>query len=199
MSKQYIISIGREYGSGGHEIGELLAKRFGIDFYDESLLRRITEEHEISLEDAEKLDEKPKSVVFSRTVRGYTSSSEDNFAYLEFATMKKIADEGKSFVIIGRCGEDVLKDYEGLISMFIVGDTESRVERIMERRDVERREAEMLVKETDRRRKVYHNYHCQSKWGDTRTYDLTINSTRLGIEGTVNILEDYIKTRIENN
>lgn len=103
MGKQLIISVGREFGSGGHVIAEELARRFGLVLYDNNLLEQIAEEKEIPHDGLKKYDEKPKSRLFSRTVRGYSNSVQENLANMQFDYLKKKAADGESFVVVGRC------------------------------------------------------------------------------------------------
>ncbi len=109
MGKQLIISVGREFGSGGHVIAEELARRFGLVLYDNNLLEQIAEEKEIPHDGLKKYDEKPKSRLFSRTVRGYSNSVQENLANMQFDYLKKKAADGESFVVVGRCSETILK------------------------------------------------------------------------------------------
>lgn len=193
--KQLIITIGREYGSGGHAIGEMLAEKLGIGFYDAEIIQRLSEKKGIKKETLSKYDEKPSPVLMNRSVRGYSTSLEEAVAEMQFKMIRKIAASGESFVLIGRCGETVLSKYDSLIRLFVLGDMDSRITRIMKRKRVSRKEAQKLIKTTDKRRKAYHNYYSDGKWGDSRTYDLTINSSRLGVEGTAEFLEEYIRRR----
>ena len=98
-------------------------------------------------------------------------------------------------MIVGRCSEDILKEYKGLISIFVLGDLEEKVKRIMDREHVDRMKAEESIAHHDRKRKTYHNHFCQGKWGDSRNYDLSINSSTLGIEETVNIIDTFVKAK----
>ncbi len=205
MSQQLIISVGREFGSGGHVIAEALAKRFGLELYDINILREIAVErchddeylsHYIS--HLTKFDEVPKKRFISRNVRGYSNSPEENIANLQFEYLQKKAKEGKSFVVVGRCSEAILKEYKGLVSMFILADKECKVNRVKEIRNISAQEAEAVMQRHDKKRKEYHNYYCTGKWGDSRNYDISINSSRLGIEKTIDYLESYIKERMKN-
>lgn len=197
MEKQLIISVGREFGSGGHVIAEKLADRFGLKLYDNNLLAAVAEEKNVMHHTIEMYDEKPKSKLFSRTVRGHSSSPQEHVANMQFEYLKKMASEGKSFVVVGRCAETVLKESPALISVFILGDRKCKLERIKEKYQLSEDEARQLAQKKDMKRKLYHNGHCKGKWGDSRTYDLTINSSRLGIDGTVDILEGYIRERMK--
>ena len=199
MGKQLIISVGREFGSGGHVIAEELARRFELPLYDNNLLEHIAEEKEISHESLKKYDERPKNRLFSRTVRGYSNSMQENLANMQFDYLKKKAAAGESFVIVGRCSETILKGFDGLITIFVLGDPDVKAERIRKVYGVSEEEARRMMKREDWNRKSYHNYYCKGKWGDSRNYDFSINSSRLGIEKTVDMLENCIRARMESN
>lgn len=196
MEKQLIISVGREFGSGGHVIAEDLAGRFGLPLYDYNLLREITIEKGLDLKELEKYDEQPERSFLYRTVRGYSNSPAENIAKMQFDFLKKKAAEGKSFVVVGRCSESILKEYEGLITIFVLADMDAKIKRIMELREIPQQKAVALIRQHDKKRKAYHNSHSEGKWGDSRNYDISVNSSKLGIKRTADMLEDYIKSRI---
>ena len=196
MSEQVIISIGREYGSGGHVIAEALAERFGLDMYDVNLLREIAVERGLDASLLEKYDEVPKIPFFSKSRRGYSNSPSENIAKMQFEYLRDKAEKGESFVVVGRCSETMLKGYPGMISIFILGDKAAKIERIKTLNHISAVEADIIISRKDKQRKSYHNYYCAVKWGDSRNYDISINSTPLGIEGTADALETYIRARI---
>ncbi len=198
MENQVIISIGREYASGGHDIADELAKRFGLTIYDVNLLREIALEKRADAEVLRKYDEIPRKRFMSRSVRGYNNSPEENIANLQFEFLRKRAREGKSFVVVGRCSEAVLKEFDSLISIFILADKQAKIDRITSILKVSVEEAKSMMHRNDKKRKDYHNYYCTGKWGDSRNYDLSVNSSKLGIEKTIDFLEGYIKERINN-
>lgn len=197
MKKQLIISIGREFGSGGHEIAEMLAERFDLDLYDKNLLQQLAEDKNMNVKNLEKYDEKPRNMWITRTVRGYSNSSEENVANMQFEYLKERAAAGESFVIVGRCAETVLKNSKALISIFVLGDWDSKIERITRLYDMEKEEAESFIYRQDLKRKNYHNYYCKGKWGDSRNYDISVNSSKLGEAETADMLADYIMKRQE--
>lgn len=192
MNKQLIISVSREFGSGGHVIADQLAKRFNLPLYDNNLLQEIAEKKNLAAEGLEKYDEVPKNKFFSRKVMGFSNSPEENIANIQFDYMRKKADEGESFVIVGRCSEEILRDYNGVVAIFILGNAECKTKRIMEKYNLGKSDAQALMHKKDRKRRLYHNYYCKTKWGDSRNYDLSVNSSKLGIDKTVDILVDYI-------
>lgn len=197
MKKQLLIVISREFGSGGHEIASALAEEFGLPLYDKNLLEQISGKSTLSLEKLKHYDESPRNFFTSRSVKGFNNSPQEHVAQMQFAYLKEKAAAGESFVVLGRCGEEVLKDFPNLVTIFVLSDTEFKKARTMARDSTSEDEALELMAKTDRRRKYYHNQYCRGKWGDSRNYDLCINSARLGIEGTVNYLTQYIRARVE--
>lgn len=197
MAQQLIISIGREFGSGGHEIAKMIAKHYGLELYDRNLLDEIAMERDLDGELLKSFDEKRKNIFLSRTVGNFSSSPEENIAHLQFKYLRSKAEEGKSFVVVGRCSDYILKEYSGMVSLFVLADMESKVERIKELYHLSERAAKDKIKRHDRYRKEYHNSYCKLKWGDTRSYDLSVNSSRLGVEKTFQALVQYIDLRRE--
>ena len=193
--EQMIISVGREFGSAGHEIAQNLAEHYHLPLYDHNLLDEIASKKGLDSQELREHDEVKRSKLLNRNVRGMDSSPAYNLALLQFDFLKEKAESGESFVIVGRCSETVLKPYKGLISIFVRGDMDKKVERIMRLYHKTQKEAEDFIKEKDRRRKQYHNSHCELKWGDSRNYDLCINSSRLGPVETMNVLIQYIDAR----
>ena len=195
--KQLIISIGRESGSGGHEIAEKLAQRFDLPLYDNNLLTEIANDRHLDEETLRKYEEAPRSRFFSRSMRGVSNSVEASVTALQTARLRTKSTRGDSFVIVGRCAESVLADNPGLVSIFISGDPDTRIHRLMERHNFSAREAADYMTKQDRRRRAYHDENCSGRWGDSANYHLTINSSQLGIDGTVDFLELYIRRRLE--
>jgi len=195
MEKQLIISISREYGSAGHEIAEHIAEEMGLNFYDRNLLDEIAKEKNMQVANLEKYDEKPRNIFSSRTVGPHTNSYEEIVAEMQFEYIRKKAESGESFVIVGRCAETILKEYEGLISVFVLGDKDIKIKRIMDKYHLDEADAIAKIKRHDRKRKYYHNHYSDSKWGDARLYDLCINSSKLGTIKTASVIRQYIRER----
>lgn len=194
MEKQIIISIGRQYGSAGHEIGRKLADMLDIPVYDRNLFDEIGKVKNIDTNDLEKYDEVPRKKLFSRTVRGYSNSPEENVAELQFALLKSKWADGDSFVVVGRCADDLFRDFEGFLSVFIYADEDVKIKRVMEKRNLDERKAKQAIDRHDRKRKMYHDYFSKGgKWGDCKNYDICINSGRFGIDATVKYLYDIVQ------
>ena len=184
-----VITIGRQFGSGGRDIGEKLAVHYGIAFYDKDLF--------------ENNDEKPTSSFLYNLVTdtysfGYSSPYIEmplshKVFLAQFDTIKKIAQEGPC-VIVGRCADYALSDFKDRISIFIYAPLEDRIRRITEKYpDVNdpSKIKDMIVK-TDKSRANYYNYYSSKKWGRADSYDLCVNSSILGIDGTVDLISDFI-------
>lgn len=195
MEGQVIIAIGREFGSGGHEVAELIAQKLEIYLIDDKLLYDLSAEKKIPYEEVKKYDERPKVPFLSRTVAGYTNAMEEHLAKMQFKYLKEMADRGESFVIVGRCAEYVLREYDCMTSVFISGNVKTKCARVMEKYQLSEDEAKKLMKKKDATRKAYHNYYCDGKWGDSRNYDLCINSSNIGIEGTADVILKFIEQK----
>lgn len=196
MDKQVIISLGREFGSGGHIVAAKLAEHFGLPLLDSNILAEIAKEKNTDAEFLKKYDESARSLLFSRTVNGYSNSPEEVVAQMQFDYIKARADAGESFVVIGRCADYILRENAGLIRIFVLGDTDAKIKRTAQREGISEDKARSLMERSDKRRKTYHNTHCDGKWGDSRSYDITVNSSKLGIDGTTQVLIQYIEARI---
>lgn len=194
MSQQLIISVGREFGSGGHEIAENLSKIFEIPLYDRRLLEEIAKEKGIDIGILEKYDEKPKKALLSRTVRGHSNSVEEILTEMQFDYLKKKAASGESFVVVGRCSELILKDNPNMVSVFVLADFNKKVERVKRIYHLSEGEAILKMRRHDKARKASHNPHSKYHWGDSRNYDICVNSSTLGVEETTRLLAHFVRS-----
>ena len=207
MEKNFIISIGRQLGSGGREIAKLLAERLGIPVYDKKLLEVAAKETGLDATVFENADEK-ESNPFMRGVfalKGVINSyplglgsciDGDRLFELQSEVMRKLAEK-ESCIIIGRCAEYVLRDHPGITSIYITADKADRIARIAGKEAVSNEKAKELMEKGDKKRRSYHDYYATTRWGEAQSYDLCINSSRLGIDGTVDFLYNFIKSRTE--
>lgn len=195
-SNQLILAIDREFGSGGREIADLIGEHFGLPVYEKNILQNLGIRRQKDVEDLYYRDESPRWKFASRTVKGLTNSNESALAAMEFDFLRKIAGEGRSFIVLGHCAEEVLSEHPNLITLFVSAGDDFKIPRIMKENGITREEAFAKMKRHNRKRKTYHNSYCEHKWGDARNYDLTIRSDRLGTEGTAKFLTDYILQRI---
>lgn len=193
-----IITIGRQYGSGGREIGKKLADQLGIPFYDNELLDIAAKKSGICEELFETNDEKPtSSLLYSLVMGSYGGDSlpfNHKIFLAQFDAIRSIADEGPC-VIIGRCGDYALEDYPNLISIFIHADLKLRVKRAIENYGIDSAKAEDFVIKTDKKRASYYNFYSSKKWGNLDNYDLTIDSGFLGIDKTVELIKKFIELK----
>ncbi len=203
-----VITIGRQFGSGGREIGEKIAAHFGIKCYDKELLSLAAKESGICQEMIEVHDERPTNSFLYNLVMdtysfGYNASSFSDMPIshkvflAQFDAIKKIADEGPC-VIVGRCADYALSDYDNCLRIFVHAKEEAKTKRIMEKYDLSSQKAKEMMVKKDKQRQSYYNYYSSNKWGRSDTYDLSIDSSVLGIDGTVDLLIQYIE-KFEKN
>lgn len=190
MDNQIIISIGREYGSGGRYIAELIADELGIELIDKNLLEKIRDEKKIDTSSYENYDEKPAKRSISSKRGRFTNSVSDALAEIEWDYLKEKAEKGDSFVIVGRCAEYVLKDNPNLLAVFVEADEKDKLKRIVDEYGIEEYQADSVRKVTDQERRKYHNQYAEYKWGDSRGYHMCINSSRFGIPATAVIIAE---------
>lgn len=197
MSKRFIIAIGREFGSGGKHIGRALARELGVNLYDRNIVEKVAQELDVDSENLMAYAKKKKRPFFHKTVKGHTTSFEDHVANHQFDYIRKLGDSDESFVIVGRCAEEILKDKECLISIFVKGDREYKIGRVMKQFDLDREAAIEKMDRHDKTRKYYHDRYCEGKWGEIDTYDLCIDSTHFKTQGTAEFIKEYVKKRLE--
>ncbi len=198
-----VITIGRQFGSAGREIGEKVAEYFGVKCYDKELLSRAAKESGFCEEMIQNHDERPTNSFLYNLVMdtysfGYNASSfvdmpiSHKVFLAQFDTIKKIADEG-GCVIVGRCADYALADYENCIHLFIYADEETKVKRIMQKYELTESKARDMINKKDKQRQSYYNYYSSKKWGRSESYDLSINSGVLGIDGTVKLIAQFVE------
>ncbi len=197
----FVVAISRQYGSGGHRIGKLLAQQLGISFYDKELIAKTAKESGLAEHIIDYFDEMPThSLLFSLAMDAYPLSYAEvpinqKIYQAQIDAVRTIADEG-SCVIIGRCADSILRDRSNVISVFIHADTDTRIAAVAEREDKSLDEAKELVSKTDKKRASFYNfYSVGKKWGEAASNDLTINTAKLGTEKSVALLYNYLKLR----
>lgn len=202
-----IITIGRQFGSGGKEVGMRLAESLNIPFYDKELLKIAAKESGLCEELFENYDEKPTnsflySLVMDPYSMGYSSNNFDmplnhKVFLASFDAIKRIADKG-ACVIVGRCADYALADYKNTINIFIHSPLDDRITRISKKYNLTPEKAKDRIIKTDKQRASYYNYYTTKKWGDIKSYNMSIDSHTLGIEGSVELIKYAIKLK-ENN
>lgn len=208
MSNNSIITIGRQYGSAGREIGQLVAKELGIKCYDKELLKKAAKESGLCEELFENHDEKPTnsflySLVMDTYSLGYSSSAfvdmplNHKIFLAQFDTIKKLADQ-ESCVIVGRCADYALADYSNCLNVFIHAKLEDRIKRIATKYNLTDAKAKDLIIKTDKSRASYYNYYSSKKWGDVTSYHLSLDSGVVGIEGAAKIIKEYLELKVKD-
>ncbi|MGP1464063.1 cytidylate kinase family protein [Prevotella koreensis] len=201
--KKIIINIGRQLGSGGREIARLLANDLGYKFYDKELLNLAAKESGFSEKVFEKNDEQ-KGFLRSLLCMHAPHIGDNSFYKSDFSqeslflfqsdAIKKAATDG-ACVFVGRCADYVLREYDNVINIFITADMKQRIERVIKRHNCDDVMACKIINSQENERASYYNYYTGQKWGYAENYDLCINSSILGIEGTVTFIRDFIKSR----
>ncbi|MBQ3073791.1 MAG: cytidylate kinase-like family protein [Ruminococcus sp.] len=205
MNKKFIITIARQFGSGGHEIGKALAEKLSIPFYDKELISLAAKESGIDAEVFENVDERAtNSLLYSLSMGLYSFGNSfsamgdlpvnDRLYILQHKIIQKLAEEGPC-VIVGRCADYVLRERTDCINIFIHADMEHRKERAIAIRGVDKARAEQVVNKTDKVRANYYSFYSGQKWGFAQNYDLCIDSTNLTTEQAVALVEAYISIR----
>lgn len=201
MASNYVITIGRQFGSGGRQIGKLLSEKLSIPYYDKEILAEAAKDSGICEEIFEHHDEKPtKSLLFSLVMGlqmhgnlgGYMDMPLNHRVFLaQFDTIRRVAAEGPC-IIVGRCADYVLRDKPNAVKLFVKADMEHRMERAVAIHSVSPEKAEEYVRRMDKERASYYNYYATATWGDVNNYDLCLDTGKLGIEGSAQLVMDYL-------
>lgn len=201
-----VITIGRQYGSAGHAIGALVAEKLGYTFYDKQLVEIAAKNSNISDETVKHIDEKATSSLLyslasgSYSLRGingplyYEMPLNDKLFIAQSDVIKNVAAKENS-VIVGRCADYVLDDVEdiNLINIFIYADMDFRIKRVMDVFEINEKQAKDKVTKTDKQRKTYYSYYSNRDWGKMSNYDICLNTSKLGIEGSADMIVNYIR------
>ena len=204
-NKRLVITIGRQYGSGGREIGARLAKDLGLGFYDKNILRLNSDESGIKESFYHMADEKAGNKLLYRIVKSLAPElgtpslgpdliAADNLFRFQSEVIRKLAAE-EDCVIIGRCADYVLDGFDGLVKVYLYADMDYRVERIKELGYYEPKDVKKNIKRIDRERRDYHRYYTGRDWENVENYDLMLNTARLGTEGAVEAVKGCLRLR----
>lgn len=205
--RNYVINIGRQLGSGGKEIGEKLAARLGIDFYDKELIKLASEESGLCKEFFERADEKASQGIigglfgmrFPFISEGAIPSnnclSNDALFKVQSDVIRRLAAE-KSCVFVGRCADYILREHPRCVNVFISASKEVRLARICQLYRVDEEKAEEMMEKVDKRRSEYYNYYSYKTWGAAATYHLCIDSSVLGVDETVRFIEEFVVKKL---
>ena len=199
-----VITIGRQYGSGGREVGRRLASRLEIPYYDKEILSEASKDSGICEELFEDHDEKPTRSFLYSLVTGVQTHGNPSTMYMDmplnhriflaqFDTIRRLAGNGPC-VVVGRCADYVLRDEKNVVNVFLKADMEHRIERAIER-GAEPSCAQDIVKRHDKERASYYNYYATTTWGDVNNYDLCLDTGKVGYDGAVDMIIAYIALR----
>lgn len=200
-----IITIGRQFGSAGREIGYKVAEDLGIKLYDKEMLDRAAKESGICQELFETHDEKPTnsflySLVMDTYSLGYSSGSYSDMPInhkvflAQFDAIQKIANEGPC-ILVGRCADYALEEYDNVLTLFIHADMNARIRRIARIYDLTDAKAKDMIMKTDKKRSSYYNYYSNKKWGSADSYHMCLDSSKLGIQGTAEAIEMLVELK----
>ena len=200
-----IITVGRQYGSGGRVVAKKLAEIMNVSFYDKELLAEASKDSGICQEVMETFDEKQGKRGFFSMMGNLQGRMDPAGMYLEmplnhriflaqFDTIRRIADQGPC-VIVGRCADYVLRDHENVLNVFIKASMEERVKRITKLYDLDPMKAEETIRKTDKQRATYYNYYATGTWGDVSNYHLTLDTGVLGVDGAVELIRRAVELR----
>jgi cytidylate kinase len=198
MKKDIIITIGRQFGCGGKRIAEALGSKLGIPVYDHELIIKAAQESGFSAEFFKRSDEKKRFFSLTSIFAGSYNSDTENYMsdkglfQIQCETIRSIADHG-SAIIVGRCSDYVLRDRSNTLNVFLTSPLEDRVRRVSETEGVDLEKAEEIVMKQDRNRAEYYNYYTFGNWGVASNYDICIDSSIAGIEGTADLIIEFAK------
>lgn len=198
MSGNYIITIGREYGSGGYEIGKKLSEKLGIGFYDKNLIDVAAEQSGIHIDMLNKADERTANPLVNPFLHpGYENGTvNDRLFWTQSEVIRGLAEKGESCVIIGRCADYILRDYDNVLKIFIQAPLKNRIQRIADKYLIELpEEAKKEVLRNDKLRRSYYQFYTDGKWGGRERKDMVINSSILGIDGTVELIKEFVERK----
>ncbi len=201
MAGHVVVTIGRQFGSGGHEIGEKLSQKLDIQFYDKDLIKEIAKQSGLCEKVLESYDEKPTNSLLYSIVMDvypsamYTGPTIDQQIYqANFETIRQLGEK-ESCVIVGRCADYILRDNPDLVSVFVHAGDDFRAERVMKEYDLPNDKALDMMAKMDKKRASYYNFQADKKWDSAISYNLVIDSSSIGIDASVDLIENYIRSR----
>lgn len=208
MGENYVITIARGYGSGGRTVGKMLSKELDIPFYDRELFYLASEDSGINLSLFGESDEKIKKGIFSPSTHKYTGGlippessdfvSNENLFNYQAKIIRELA-ESRSCVIVGRCADYVLRDFENLVDVLVWAPPETCVQNIVEIEGLSEKDAERKIKKIDKHRSDYYRYYTGHDWNDVRNYSLCINSGRIGFQKTAQAIRQFAELKLGRN
>lgn len=207
MNEHFVINLGRQLGSGGREIGRKLSKAFDIAYYDRELIQLASDESGLCKEFFEKADEKAQQHILGSmfgtrfpfigegTIPYTNCLSNDSLFKIQSDVIRRLAEK-QSCLFVGRCADYVLRNFPRCVNVFISASKAARIERLTGMHHIPKEEAERLMEETDKKRADFYNYYSYKTWGAAATYHLCIDSSALGIDQTVDFIQEFVKVKL---
>lgn len=205
MDKRVIINIGRQLGSGGHDIGRMLALDFNAKYYDRELLNLAAKESGFSAEFFEQNDEKrgflrsflqlPFSIIHNGANFYQNNFSQEGLFKFQSDAIRKAASEG-SCVFLGRCADYVLRDFPNVVNVFVTASIDFRIRQVMDKQNVSKEEAQRIIEEGESERAAYYDYYTGKKWGHATSYDLCVDSSILGLVETEKFIAEFVRAKL---
>lgn len=203
-----VITIGRQFGSGGHDVGKLVAEKLGIPFYDKEIVELAAKKSNLSADAVKEVDERATNSFLYTIATGnygmrginpildYEMPLNDRLFLAQTQVIKELAEKG-SCVIVGRCADYVLEDEDvEVLSVFLHAPLDFRIARVMEAFDLPKSKAKDKAVKTDKRRRTYYDYYSDNSWGVMSNYDLCINTGKFGIDGAADVIAERVKSKI---
>lgn len=203
MSDKVVLTVARQFGSGGHDVAKKVSQLLGIEFYDSELIAMAAKESGLSENLFDGLEEKPTTSLLYSLVMGIQSGSSgyhrygdltsgDNVFRIQSQIIRSIAEKN-SCVIVGRCADYILREQPRLVNVFVHADIDFRTERVMKKYDMKEKAALDYINKTDKRRASFYNFYTNKIWGNIDNYDLSVATDRIGIDNAAHLIVDYIK------
>ena len=196
-----IITIGRQYGSGGRRLAQMLSEHFNIPLYDKDLINRVSEETGIAGEFFKKVDEQPSDSFFSMFLNSFSYGNSCNcedsvlsgnsLFCMQSKVIRNIAAEGDC-IFVGRCADYILRDREDVLSIFITADLNDRVKRVAEYEGISEQSAKDVIEKADKSRAAYYNFYTEKRWGRGSSYDICLNSSKVSLEQCMDIITQIL-------
>jgi len=199
----FIVTIARQYGSGGREVGQKLGELTGYRFYDKDLITLAAQKSGLSQDALHHVDEKAAnsllytlalgSSVYNHGVERVNLPINDRLFVVQSEIIKELAANGEGAIVVGRCADYVLSGHKNLVRVYITSEFDTRVKTVMKRHDLSESQAKDLIVKTDKRRANYYSYYTGDKWGKADKYDLVIATDRVGVDGAAKMIANYIR------
>lgn len=196
-----IITIGRQYGSGGRRLAQMLSEHFNIPLYDKDLINRVSEETGIAGEFFKKVDEQPSDSFFSMFLNSFSYGNSCNcedsvlsgnsLFCMQSKVIRNIAAEGDC-IFVGRCADYILRDRDGVLSIFVTADLEDRIKRVAEYEGISEQSAKDVIEKADKSRAAYYNFYTEKRWGRGSSYDICLNSSKISLEQCMDFITQIL-------